>query len=304
MIKPFSDKSIYTHTMKEINTYDGELGGNKLPEALRVNPFTVPPDYFNVQESSILSLVRLDKLAIQKDNQATPEGYFEKLQNDILAKVAEQKLKDEVATTGFTIPAGYLEGAEEAILHRIAEAQLKNAVDQDGYEVPTAYFETLEQDILLNVAIEKLKTEVSETGYQVPAGYFDRLSEKTSMIPASTNTHESAMKGRYGQLETVEKEIRTLPSRKRWASYAAAAAVAALIGIGSYFSFSQQDEAIYSEDISFSEIPDEAIVSYLAQTSDGNDMIFFSEYLEIPETVEIGSQVKDKDIEEYLNYML
>ncbi|MBE8719486.1 hypothetical protein C4F40_01920 [Sphingobacterium sp. Ka21] len=330
MIKPFSDKSIYTHTMKEINTYHGELGGNKLPEALRANPFTAPPDYFSLQESVILSLVKLERLAIQQHNHVTPEGYFEQLQNNILAKVAEQKLKNQVTapgfevpqhyfeesvhqiqvkifeetlrsqvtTTGLTIPVDYVDVAKDSILNRIAEEQLKAIIDRDGYEVPAAYFETLEQDIVTNIAVEKLKAKVTETGYHVPVGYFDLLSEKITA-------------------DTIGKEIKnipfdsdqdtgviTLPSRKNWTAYAAVAAVAVIISIGSYLSLNQQDNVVQPQNISLSGIPDEAIVSYLAQVSDANDLVFFSEYLDIPENVEIGNQVKDNDIEEYLNYML
>lgn len=320
--------------MKEINTYHDELGGNKLPEALRVNPFTVPPDYFNAQESVILSLIKLEKLEILNENRVTPEGYFEKLQDNILAKVAEQKLKDQVSTTGFevpqhyfeesarqiqvkifeetlrrqvtttgfTIPVDYIDVAKDAILNRIAEEQLKAIVDRDGYEVPAAYFETLEQDTISNIAVEKLKAEVMETGYGVPVGYFDLLSKTLSKkIQAETVSKETKVVPLSAERETT---ITRLPSRKRWAKYTAAAAVAAIISIGSYLSFNQQDTTTYSENISLSEIPDEAIISYLAQVSDGDDLIFFSEYLDIPENVEIGSQVDDNDIEEYLNYML
>ncbi|WP_140936561.1 hypothetical protein [Sphingobacterium lumbrici] len=325
--------------MKEINTYHDELGGNKFPESLRVNPFSIPPDYFSVQESVILSLVKLEKLEIQKNNLVTPEGYFKKLQDNILAKVAEQKLKNQVGSTGFevpqhyfeesahqiqatifketlrkqvttagfTTPVDYIEAAKESILNRIAEEQLKTIVNHDGYEVPAAYFETLEQDILSTVAVEKLKAEVTETGYDVPAGYFDLLSEKTFMIPGNTNSNERTMKVLDGHLEQLppakqDETITRLPSWKRWTSYAAA--VAAIIGIASYLSFNQQNNAIYSDNISLSEIPGEEIISYLAQVSDGNDLIIFSEYLEIPEKMEIGSQIEDNDIEEYLNYML
>ncbi|TJZ50844.1 hypothetical protein FAZ15_21065 [Sphingobacterium olei] len=321
--------------MKEINTYHDELGGNKLPEALRVNPFAVPPDYFRAQESTILSLVKLEKLAVQNENGVIPDGYFEKLQDNILAKVVEQKLKDQVSatgfkvpehyfeesayqiqsklfeetlrsqviTTGFTIPVDYADVAEDTILNRIVEEQLKATVNRDGYEVPADYFETLAQDIISNIAVEKLKAKVTETGYGVPVEYFDRLSEKTLMMSAHANSQENVVK-----VLTLPTEkgttVTPLLSRKRWASYTAAAAVTAIISIGSYFSFNQQDNTASSEGISLSGIPDEAIASYLAQVSDANDLVFFSEYLDIPENVEIGNQVKDNDIEEYLNYML
>lgn len=316
--------------MKEINTYNEDFDGNLLPESLRANPFAVPEDYFDTQESQILSIIRLTTNKLAEDNESTvPKGYFDQLQASILAKVAEQKLKEKVSdlsfevplhyfeesasqiqskivelklreqigTTGFVVPENYFENTEGIILARTAEQRLKSMVETDGFTVPQNYFIELEENIQFNSVVEKLKTEVADTGFAIPQNYFETLSQNifTSIGKDEAHTEE---------VTREEKPVILLNRNKSWLRYASIAAVATLIGFGSYFSYNMENHEPTNNQVTLSQIPDEAIVSYLTQVSDGDDILFISEYLEVPEKIEVGNQVDDDDIKEYLNYML
>ncbi len=215
--------------MKEENTYN-EQGGSNLPDYLRVNPFGIP------------------------------EGYFGTLENSILGKVAEQKLKDSVSDTGFGVPEGYFEDGASTILSRIAEQKLKDKVTADGYEVPTGYFESLS----------------------------DRIIHKV----------------------TAQPTVLRLPKRS-WIRYTAAAAVAIFLGISSYWYIDSGNTNLnegQNTQASLGEISNDEIVNYLAQVTDGVELIELATYLNNEETTEssfeIDQQLNDKEIEEYLNYML
>ncbi len=216
--------------MKEENTYN-EQGSNNLPDYLRVNPFNVP------------------------------EGYFDMLENNILDRVTEQRLKTLASDTGFEVPEGYFEENESAILGRIAEQKLKDKVSTDGYQIPTGYFDTLSTRII------------------------DSVSEKQPIV-------------------------RKLSTRN-WIRYAGAAAVAIFLGLGSYWYLDSTDpKPVNGHDTqaSLHNISKDELVHYLVQETEGVELIELATYLdneEITETpFEIDKHLKDKEIEEYLNYML
>jgi len=126
--------------MKGKHTYRHVDASDTLPAALRVNPYRVPDGYFEDLSQHVLHRCR--HIDDAQHTLAVPSGYFGQLEHDITARIAEQKLKEQVAETGFAIPDGYFGKLEEQLL---AEQLLRNNVHDAGFTVPPHYFETLQR---------------------------------------------------------------------------------------------------------------------------------------------------------------
>ena len=243
-----------------------------MPDYLRVNPFGVP------------------------------EGYFNHLENNILAKIAEQKLKQQVSDTGFAVPPDYFAQLEEHIQGRLFEQKLKDSISADSYQVPQGYFEELTDRIKASVALEQLMTPTKEEGFEVPTGYFESLSSRIMDKVADSSP-----------VDTIEKSttpVIQMSSKRNWVRYASAAAIAMFVGIGSYWYMDQSTSTTPQADpaqASLQEISNEEIVRYLAQVADGEELIELATYVDneaAESDFEINTKVNDKEIEEYLKYML
>ena len=324
--------------MKENNTYNEELGGKNLLDSLRVNPFSIPENFFKEQEEHILNQIRLDgfvdnfnalneadskaenvpngyfdnlttnifariaeqdlKDAISEDGFAVPSHYFDQLNQDIEARISEDKLKSLAPILNFEVPENYFSVAEDQIFAKIAESNLHVQVGEEtGFNVPDQYFEEVQEEILAKVLTEKWQTEIGKEHFNVPAGYFDHLSY--SILAKTTNTTKQS------------STIVTLPRRTNWRKYAAAAAIALFVGVGSYFGLQYNSSSDFSSqfastEVNLEHVSDEEIISYLAQVSDGEDLIHLAEYASDnkDEGVQLDSEIENKEIEEYLNYML
>lgn len=73
-----------------------------------------------------------------------PEGYFQQLKSNICTCV---HIAPE-AEKGLTIPPDYFQHLEQSVLARLAEEKLRSQVSSTGFEVPSAYFESLQAKIL------------------------------------------------------------------------------------------------------------------------------------------------------------
>ncbi|MBP3942589.1 hypothetical protein J5U18_03250 [Sphingobacteriaceae bacterium WQ 2009] len=105
--------------MKENNTFNEQMNPNGLPESLRVNPFDVPEGYFNTAERQIRAQVALPKPLKASEESALPADYFAKLEESIFTKIAEQDLRNQVASTGHTVPDTYFESLSERIMDAV-----------------------------------------------------------------------------------------------------------------------------------------------------------------------------------------
>ncbi len=320
--------------MKEHNTYNEELGGKNLPDSLRVNPFFIPKNFFEDQEEHILGQIHFERtvgnINESLDTNATanvPNGYFDTLETSIFAKIAEQSLKDKVSEDGFTIPTNYFddlsqsieasiaeenlksivpaldfqvsgdyfEAAENQIFAKIAESNIHDQVGKEsGFSVPTSYFEEASNEIEAKIIVEKWSEELNQEHFTVPTGYFNQLNEK---ILARTTKQETT--------------ILTLPKRTNWRKYSAAAAIALIVGVGSYFGFqntisNQNGNQLSTTEVNLDHVSDEEILNYLAQVSEGEDLIHLAEYTSDTknENVQLDLEIGKEEIEEYLNYML
>lgn len=321
--------------MKEKNTYNEALGGNNLPDSLRVNPFTVPENFFDDQARSILSQIDIEKAAKAHDKEpfTVPEGYFETLEDRIFTKIKEADLKDKVPTDGFAVPAAYFDNLTQDIEARIAEEKLKTVVPSLAYKVPENYFDEAENDIYAKIYELKLRDSIGTTdGFAVPENYFE---ESAAAIEANIHAEKwmktlgketpytvpvgyfeksaDAILAKTIGADKQDTPVRTLPSRRiiAWKKYVAAAAALFLVGVGSYIGLSSlnkdKEVSTYAHtDLNLDNVSDEEILNYLAQVSDGADLIQLTQLVSDSnqESIQLDADIEAEDIEEYLNYML
>lgn len=287
--------------MEHRNTNIDDLGGGKLSHSLGVNPFGVPENFFVQQNEEIINQIQLEKkdLVDPYNLLKVPEGYFDGLENSVLNKIREAKLQEQLTfkADGFSVPSNYFKQANTSILDKISELKLQEIVSHTGFEVPDSYFSSLTESITTKVLELKLKEHSKNDGFGVPNNYFEDLQNK---IISATTTLDKPQ----------ETPIISLNERKtNWSKYSAAAVIL-LISIGSYFSLvdnnipKEQEEA---STITLQKVSDEELVNYLAQVSNTDELMQLSEILlekEEKSLKRIDTDIKEEDIEEYLNYML
>jgi len=170
-----------------------------LKQVSPLNPFTVPPGYFDESEQQIISAIKLDELKSDKGF-TVPENYFDELSNNIQSRINLEELKskedftvpqnyfDELSSNiqsrinleelrsgeDFTVPENYFDELSSNIQSRINIEDYVNN-DADGHAVPQDYFNNLEQQINARILIEE--TVSAEESFGVPADYFDRLNK-------------------------------------------------------------------------------------------------------------------------------
>lgn len=288
--------------MEHRNTNIDDLGGEKLSHSLGVNPFGVPANFFEQQQEEILNQIQLEKreLAEPSSTQSIPENYFQGLESNILNRISEIKLKEVVSSQndGFAVPEDYFNNANKQILNIVKEEKLKETVTDAGFGVPDGYFTSLTDSIALKISEQKIKNLVEKDGFMVPKSYFEDLEDN---IVNKTNE------------ESTNNDTPIIPlSKKRniWTRYSAAAAVL-LIGVGTYFTLTDNNTSdsneIVSTTVELQKISDAELVNYLAQVSNTDELMQLSTIIHETSdmsTKQIETDIKNEDIEEYLNYML
>ncbi len=118
-----------------------------------------------------------------------PEGYFDSLNERVLANVKMEELKNGLPDAGFTVPENYFEELSGNILARIS---IEEALDKEatGFVVPDGYFDNLQQQIQSRIFVEEILTAQTE-GFTVPENYFDNL---TANILDKTTKEEKVQK--------------------------------------------------------------------------------------------------------------
>jgi len=99
--------------MKNLDENENRKNEDGLTPNLQANPFSIPKDYFQTLKKEILFNTQLTKLS--ESTFSTSSDYQAQLTNDILAKVSEEKLKSSVPEDGFAVPDGYFEKLQNEI---------------------------------------------------------------------------------------------------------------------------------------------------------------------------------------------
>ncbi|WP_461451304.1 hypothetical protein [Mucilaginibacter sp.] len=131
-----------------------------------LNPFTVPPGYFDESAKQVISAIKLDELKTG-EGFVVPENYFNELSNNIQSRINLEELK---TGNGFAVPQDYFDELSSNIQSRINLDELKS---EHNFSVPQNYFDELSSNIQSRINLEELK---SENEFSVPQNYFDELS--------------------------------------------------------------------------------------------------------------------------------
>lgn len=288
--------------MNQRDTYNERMEENNLPDSLRVTPFSTNEDFFAKQEERIRAEIRIGIHIpkLESNGYTVPEGYFEQLKESIFLKESERRLKEQASDLSYQVPQNYFESLADSIRIKTSEINLKKSVVQSGFTVPSDYFSTLENRIILQRSEEFLRKNIPTDGYSTPTGYFQSLS---GTIISKTSAH-----GKNEGLKTI-----AIDRERSWFSYISAAAVLFLIGFGSYFALKQTPSSDASpnlltntSNINLNDVGDEEILGYLAQISEGEELIHLTNFIEKEKTGQdhLDNSIDDEDIKEYLNYML
>jgi len=161
----------------------------KLPELVgKANPFAVPDGYFEELDERIMAAVKMDELksTLPADGFTVPVGYFDELSANIQARIAVETLTNKEEES-FSVPAGYFDELSSNITSRIAVEQAIEA--GEAFEVPAGYFENLSSQIQSRVFVEEAL--VAEEAFTVPDGYFEKLN---AQILNKTVTQEAVQR--------------------------------------------------------------------------------------------------------------
>ena len=189
-----------------------------------------------------------------------PEGYFDSLNERVLANVKMEELKNGMPDAGFTVPENYFEELSGNIIARVT---IEEALDKEatGFVAPDGYFDNLQQQIQSRIFVEEVLTAQTE-GFTVPENYFDNLT--ANILDKTTKEEKVPSHG------VVRKLFATAAFK-----YATAACLVIAIG-GTIFLSQNTDTPQEAHNNSFlhkslSVIPVEDIQNYLQSHLDATD---------------------------------
>ncbi len=257
----------------------------------KVNVFTVPEGYFERLSEDIVACIGYEKgiaatISPAVKTEDVPQGYFENLAETILAKVKNESAADEL---------------------RILSPMLYSVQNENVFEVPQGYFDDFSDAILAKVknenAVDELRTLSpmlysiqNENVFDVPQGYFEGLGEEV--------------------LNKVQPQTKVIVMKRRTTTFFKYAVAAAFTGVMALGVFKFTNTSVNSKlpdyvtaglkiedvDQELSKISDDEIVKYLeasgsdvktalvANSIDENELPSEEEYL-----------LDEKALDNYLN---
>ncbi|MFD0751445.1 hypothetical protein ACFQZS_14940 [Mucilaginibacter calamicampi] len=232
----------------------------KLPELVgKANPFAVPDGYFEGLDERIMAAVKMDELKSNMPDAGftMPGDYFEQLAGNIQARITVEEMVNG-RDAGFAVPAGYFENLSDNIQSRIAVEEAMEA--GEGFEVPAGYFENLSSQIQSRVFVEE--TLSADETFTVPDGYFEQLNAK---ILNKTVTQE-----------VVQRKVGVVRLMRSTAFKYATAACFLLVA-GASFMLWPSATSIEAHDASYlhkelSNIPKDELQGYIEVSMDGSDV--------------------------------
>jgi hypothetical protein len=92
----------------------------------------------------------LSENSLKKTGFALPENYFETVEDNVIAALKTENLKNKINTKVFTTPENYFDSIEDIVL-----AKLKaEAIQEKNSGIPKNYFDTLEDKVIGKVKKE------------------------------------------------------------------------------------------------------------------------------------------------------
>jgi hypothetical protein len=185
-------------------------------------------------------------------------------------------------TNPFSVPEGYFEEMERQLNSQIKICEFSQT--NTFFSVPANYFEELPEKISSIVHIEELKN--AEPVFGVPDDYFEKLESKIN------NKILAEVKQRKSKVRSIFSS---------WLTYASAACIASIIGIGVFIENRNQQDI--NEQIA--QLPAEEIVDYLKLYSDAADAPEIIKSVEDgADLAEVSNDLSAAEIEQYLELNL
>ena len=250
-----------------------------------------------------------------------PNGYFEGLADQILARVKAEALPpvlQEAKQNPYSVPEGYFETLPSIILNRVKTealnsneeieaispllSQLKN---KQPFSVPAGYFNDLPENItdgakaidVVNEELENLSPLMNELKqkkvYQVPEGYFEGLAEQ---LLEKAKSQKGA-------------KVVSMRFTRKLMRYAAAAVVAGLMIMGGWFYFdipfagsadalAKVEKAVNNTKL----VTDQALQEYVENQSSSIDPVVPTVSADIDENdmKEMLADVSDEELQAYV----
>ncbi|HWB24286.1 MAG TPA: hypothetical protein VG738_02350 [Chitinophagaceae bacterium] len=222
------------------------------------NVYTVPEGYFDTLTDYALIKVQMAALQAMPMPFSVPQEYFTTLAGNVMAKIKGEGAgtgdKDNTAglaigSPGYTVPEGYFNNLAGSVMAKIKALEVqKNSTGADietdflkgvgmPYSAPPAsYFNNLAGNVMAKIkagetvhagnevfeelaAIAPLLNNIGKAmPYTVPAGYFEQLDIKAPV--------EEKQEAKIISIKTGRSQ--------KWYTYAVAACIAVLLGIGGY----------------------------------------------------------------------
>jgi len=193
-----------------------------------------------------------------------PEGYFSNLTADILTNVFIKSLPSQ---NPYNLPAGYFESFPEILLEKLHIENGIGTTRKKLYDVPEGYFNNLADNIL-----KKIKSSAANPVQQE----LEELSPLLSSI-SKTNVY-NVPENYFNNLEPINKvQEHRLPAAKvisigskvrKWASYAAAACIAAVLFSGSYLYFHRNKPSVKPDTQTYPSIAQTDVQKEISSLSD------------------------------------
>lgn len=142
---------------------------------------------------------------------SSPDGYFEMLQDEILAQAKQAAFLENLPKKSpFELPQSYFQTFESNLADKLIEDSWSK---KNPFTVPDNYFDHFESDLLAQL---KLENTTKSNPYEVPSGYFESFEESLQHKIQSKPNQRAVIK----------------PFRRTYANLAIAASLALFISIG------------------------------------------------------------------------
>lgn len=229
---------------------------------------------------------------------AVPEGYFENFLPDLL-NILDTKNADPVAAA--TVPDGYFEGLAGNILAKIKESELQNdptlsfdARQLETFRVPAGYFDSLADNLLHQIRPTDIESKVLPVGlhkinvYEAPAGYFESLAgQVVARLPV---------------------QGRVISMRRSISRYAVAAVLSGIIGLSVISVFNKKDIPATENTPATMQLADNILKTRnfdeVLATVSANDIIqYLQRSGEDVNAALVASVADDKNLPEQIDYL-
>jgi len=174
----------------------------------RLNPFTVPENYFETLPEEVESRIVLETLSIQP-NWEVPQGYFDNLGADIETRIAVDRLKSLVSNDGFAVPVNYFEDLQLKTIAKTKASGKVRFLQSNVYRYAAAACVTIVAGAALWLNLGKHPSEqqqLAKISDQEIMNYLQLHADATDLTTLVENSADPTLGTEAHELSTEELE--------------------------------------------------------------------------------------------------